>query len=67
MVFAKYVKDRKPREGGSAFDHNHINGKFRGFLCLKCNGGLGCFNDSIELLLKAVKYLKEKNNGTIIR
>lgn len=40
-------------------DHNHITNKTRGILCTKCNFGIGLFNDSIENLLSAIKYLKE--------
>ena len=43
-----------------SIDHNHKTRKFRGFLCLKCNNGLGCFGDNVELLTKAINYLKEK-------
>jgi hypothetical protein len=46
-------------------DHNHITGKVRGILCQKCNKALGLFQDSIEKLNAAVKYLShhEKQNG----
>jgi len=47
-------------------DHEHIpdeprysSKKVRGLLCGLCNRGLGQFKDSLELLEKAVKYLKE--------
>lgn len=41
-------------------DHNHITGEFRGFLCSKCNHFLGLANDDIEILSKAIDYLKEE-------
>lgn len=39
-------------------DHNHKNFKIRGILCPDCNKGLGFFSDDINLLQKAVGYLK---------
>lgn len=42
-------------------DHNHATGELRGILCHKCNFGLGHFDDDIELLLKAIEYLKSYN------
>ena len=39
-------------------DHNHETKKIRGLLCGKCNTGLGHLNDNIELLINAIKYLK---------
>jgi len=39
-------------------DHCHSTGKIRGILCTKCNTGLGSFKDNIELLTKAIQYLK---------
>lgn len=40
-----------------AIDHDHATGKFRGFLCQKCNQGLGMFLDNPLLLQKAIVYL----------
>ena len=42
-------------------DHDHITDKFRGYLCINCNHGLGKFNDSVEKLQKAMDYLNEKD------
>jgi hypothetical protein len=42
-------------------DHCHKTGKVRGFLCDKCNKGLGLFRDNPIMLAKAAEYLK--NNG----
>lgn len=38
-------------------DHIHGSSKIRGVLCFKCNAALGNFNDSKELLNKAIEYL----------
>jgi hypothetical protein len=39
-------------------DHDHETGKARAWLCDSCNTGLGRFKDNIELLEKAIGYLK---------
>ena len=39
-------------------DHNHETGKARGLLCVKCNSGIGFFDDIPRLLMNAAKYLK---------
>lgn len=49
------------RRRGYAIDHNHQTHEFRGILCLKCNSLLG-INDSADILLKAISYLKEKGS-----
>ena len=38
-------------------DHDHETGEFRGWLCNKCNVGLGGMNDSISGLFKGLKYI----------
>ena len=41
-----------------AYDHSHKTGKFRGWLCMKCNTALGLVNDDIELLKRMIAYLE---------
>ena len=41
-------------------DHCHKTGKIRGVLCQNCNFAIGLLNDSVNLLNKAIVYLKEK-------
>jgi len=48
-----------------AVDHDHLTGEIRGLLCSAHNTALGQFQDDIELLEKAISYLK--NNKTGIR
>ena len=40
------------------YDHDHNTMEFRGVLCNSCNISLGTFGDSVEGLMKAIKYLK---------
>lgn len=42
-----------------SIDHNHYTGKVRGLICQKCNSILGLSNDSTEILLSCIEYLKQ--------
>lgn len=44
-------------------DHCHTTGKIRGLLCSKCNQGIGLFNESIDLIKKAIIYLENNNDS----
>jgi hypothetical protein len=42
------------------FDHDHKTGKFRGWICVKCNTILGKVKDSPKLLQSLIDYLNVK-------
>lgn len=49
----------EPGANGWHMDHDHNEGnRIRGVLCLFCNSGLGYFKDRIELLERAMVYLR---------
>lgn len=41
-----------------AVDHCHTTGKIRGLLCNRCNRGIGFLQDDIQILEKAIEYLR---------
>lgn len=45
-------------------DHNHITNQIRGLLCSSCNAAIGSLgaDSGIELLQKAIKYIKKTDN-----
>ena len=66
------IRDNKPPEGTPCdccgrpmlkkeiqFDHDHITSTFRGWICRRCNGGIGQLGDTIEGLEIALEYLKQ--------
>lgn len=42
-------------------DHNHSTGNVRGWLCESCNTGIGRFDDRIDIIQHAIKWLKSTN------
>lgn len=46
-------------------DHDHNDDSFRGWLCDKCNTGIGKLGDNLDGVIKAVNYLiMAKNRKT---
>lgn len=46
------------KNGAWVVDHCHITDKFRGWLCHKCNRGLGNFDDNIDILKRVINYIQ---------
>lgn len=46
---------------GPNIDHSHKTNKVRGLLCHNCNVGIGHFQDDINILEKAILYLKQND------
>ena len=45
--------------GRICFDHDHKTGKFRGWICSKCNTVLGLIEDDKNILIKMINYLEQ--------
>lgn len=52
------------KNGAWVIDHCHDTDTFRGWLCHKCNRSIGGFSDSIDVLQRAIQYLKGTRNET---
>lgn len=47
---------------GLCFDHDHVTGAFRGWLCTRCNVAIGMVNDDTDLMRALIGYL-DKHKG----
>jgi hypothetical protein len=45
-------------------DHCHNTERFRGYICDRCNRGLGCFGDDPTCVQKALNYLSTNVDAT---
>ncbi len=50
-------KEPEVRKRRLSVDHCHKTGKVRGLLCDRCNNGIARFDDNVEVLKRAIKYL----------
>ncbi len=48
-------------------DHNHATGQVRGLLCIRCNSGIGHFQDNSSLVRFAADYLDNYQKGKSIQ
>lgn len=55
---------KKQQKRRLSVDHNHKTGQIRGLLCGSCNFGIGIFKEDLNLLNKAITYLKESYEKT---
>lgn len=58
MICGIHQKDLKQ---ALAVDHNHKTNKIRDLLCDNCNVGVGNFQENINYLTAAIKYLERHN------
>lgn len=54
---------RTPASDVLHVDHDHLSGKVRELLCLKCNSLLGQASDRIDVLRSAIEYLEKHHES----
>jgi hypothetical protein len=53
----------KPGDLPLHVDHDHLTGRVRTLLCLRCNNALGLFREQEHLFLAAASYLSYRDDG----
>lgn len=53
-------QSERPGRHPLVFDHCHASGKFRGWLCDRCNMALGLVSDNTQTLKSMIVYLEER-------
>lgn len=61
MLCGVKPKTHKGKSESLFVDHDHKTGAVRGLLCGNCNSMLGYAVDSIEVLERAIEYLRKKS------
>lgn len=46
------------KRGYLVVDHDHVTGKVRALLCIRCNSGIGTFNEDANLLSLVAEYVR---------
>ena len=55
-----------PKGPRLAVDHDHTDGHVRQLLCESCNTGIACFNDSVQHLEEAVRYMRKHSQLRLV-
>ncbi len=58
-ICSSFIKIGGRGKDSVSVDHCHMTQHIRGLLCGKCNMGLGYFDDSPAMLVKAAKYVSD--------
>lgn len=51
--------DPSLKRGRLYVDHCHKSGEVRGLICGACNSAIGLFNDDVDLIARAIAYVKK--------